>query len=45
MHAGSVLFLGAAESAGGLGGMFCGLAGMPGIYVRSDSDIDLPRTP
>jgi len=45
MHAGSVLFLGAAESAGGLGGMFCGLAGMPGIYVRSDSDIDLPRAP
>jgi chemotaxis protein methyltransferase CheR len=45
MHAGSVLFLGAAETAGGLGEMFCPVAGMPGLYVRGDSSLDLPRSP
>lgn len=45
MHPKSLLFLGAAESAGGLGGMFVPLASMPGVYVRNDADIDLPRAP
>lgn len=41
MHAGSVLFLGAVETAGGLGEMFRPVAGMPGLYVRGDSTLNL----
>lgn len=38
-----VLFLGGAETAGGLGGMFTPLSDMPGLFVRGDSQTDLPR--
>ena len=42
MHTGSVLFLGAAETACGLGEMFRAVQGMTGVYVRSDARVDLP---
>lgn len=45
MHTGSVLFLGAAETAGGLGEMFRPVAGMAGLYVRGDTVLDLPLSP
>lgn len=45
MHAGSVLFLGGAETAGGLGEMFRAVQGMTGIYVRGDAVTDLPLQP
>lgn len=45
MHAGSVLFLGAAETAGGLGEMFRPVSAMPGLYVRGDSILGLPVSP
>jgi len=45
MHAGSVLFLGAGETAGGLGEIFRPVAGMAGLYVRGDTILDLPLSP
>jgi chemotaxis protein methyltransferase CheR len=45
MHPGSALFLGAAETAGGLGEMFRPVSGMPGLYVRGDSTLGLPVLP
>lgn len=45
MHAGSVLVLGAAETACGLGEMFRPVQGMTGVFVRGDSTADLPLAP
>lgn len=45
MHADSVLFLGAAETAGGLGEMFRPIAGRAGVFVRGDSTLGLPVSP
>lgn len=42
MHTGSVLFLGGAETACGLGEMFRAVQGMTGVYVRGDATTDLP---